>query len=311
MGSDQQPEPDKLIGVVWADAVAAAGAFTTWYRGKDDRTGVPWEQVTRLVALALCRIAADQHVPIADAELDAQIIGYLRDPRRLLAEPLPTGATAPEVRDRRDPVLRRAGQVFGASHTLLSPGRQLGPTDDGAPLHDTVAERLVDLAQDQELDRLLPSPYAERLQQHLRTARTAYQSGTWRPSEAEVDLAGKAFDALRLPDESDVLGRSWLARIRRLAAAAASVRTTATTTAPGTPLGELLDAIAARLEDVAAPLPYLDTAWPDRPTTQRIPQWERHHIPLTLRARVADAERGLVDVVATLYYLGTGDDGIR
>jgi hypothetical protein len=301
--------PNAEAGPSWPDARAAADGLTAWYRHRlSDADDGQWATVVEMLALALWRVAVDQQVPVADAVLDGAVFGYLRNPDRLVGQPLPHELSTPvEVSNARDPVLRRADRVMSANYTQYSPGHGLGPTADGQPDCFTVADRLREIAQDPE--GLLPLPEFERVRQYTAAAGTALHRRQWLPTEDERAVAMAAHEAIKVypskPVDDDVFGRSWLARLRRLAQARDTVQTLDPV---GTsPLGDVLVAIVGLLDAVTEPLPQLEAAWSAHPAGQRIPVWERAWVPLGVRSLVHDTEHELFMTAATLAACITGD----
>lgn len=303
--------PSAGAGPSWLEARAAADGFTAWYRRRlgDDASDGQWATIVDVVALALWRVAVDQQVPVAEAVVDGAVFGYLRNPERLVGQPLPPEvSTAPEIRDARDAVLRRADRVMRAVRTQHSPGRGLGPTADGQPDCFTVADRLQEIAQDP--DGLPPLPEFERVRQSTAAAGTALHRRRWLPTEDERAVAMAAHEAISVypsePVDDDVFARSWLARMRRVARARDTVQTLLDPVGDS-PLGDVLGAIVGLLDAVIEPLPQLEAAWSARPADQRIPVWERAWMPLSVRSRVHDTEQELFMTAATLAACITGD----
>lgn len=296
---------------LWADAVDAAETMTAWHRRRvrDVDEGC-WSDVVQLLALALWHVATDQNVTVGDAALHGEVFGYLRAPERLLAEPLPGQARPPDLHGPFDPVLQRADRVMDHNHGQYSPGRGLGNTRDGLRDPFTVDHRLAEIAQDPE--GLPPLPETGRLRDAGEAIGIALNRRRWRPSDQELRVADTAHGAVsRLgpPDsEADPFDQSWLARLRRMARVGDMVRSVPSSSTAVSPLlTELAAAIASLVVAVTEPLPRLEEAWSAQPKGQRVPVWERAHLPLQVRSRVHDAEHELLVTSSTLTACVTGD----
>lgn len=303
--------PSAGAGPSWLDAQAAADGFTAWYRRRlgDDAGDGQWATIVEVLALALWRIAVDQQVPVADAVVDGAVFGYLRNPDRLVGQPLPPEvSTAGEVGNAGDAALRRTDRVMRAVRTQHSPGHGLGTTADGQPDRCTVADRLREI--DQDPGRLPLLREFECVRQSTAAAGSALHRRRWVPTEDERAVATAAHEAISVypsePVDDDVFARSWLARMRRVARARDTVQTLLDPVGTS-PLGDVLVAIVGLLDAVAEPLPRLEAAWSARPADQRVPVWERAWVPLSVRSRVHDAEQELFMTAVTLAACITGD----
>jgi len=298
------PEPS------WPDASAAADAMTTWYRrvtqAPDEQ---PWSDITVLLAMALWQIACDQDVPVFEAVLDARVFGQLRFPEKMLAPPHPAEAgVLPRVEGQFDPLLRRADAIMGLNHTHLSPGHELGNTEDG-PDPCTVGDRIIEIHQDHDRERLPPLPETEVLARCASATATALNRRAWLPTTAERALALKVHTTMFAdsPEASAAaFDRSWLARTRRLARAGDILRSTQPSQVSPL-LTALIDALTGLIDAVTTQLPELEAAWSARPADQRLPRWERSHIPSSTRSRVHDAEFQIFLTRGTLAACFTGN----
>lgn len=294
----------------WPDALAAADAMTAWHqRGAQDPDAKVPVETARLLALALWRVAADNSVAVADAVLGGPVFGYLRRPERLLAEPFPPDVPAFPAVDEFDPLLRHADQIMSTNFMQHSAGRDLGNTDDGLADFPTVRERLDEIAQD--TDGQPPLPETAKVHDHAGVVGPALTYREWLPTDNERQIANTALLALRsLPAEPTTFDRSWLARLRRLAHAGEVLRGLADQHRPDISplLTDLLAVTADLLDVVTEPAASLESAWASRPAQQRLPSWERLHVPLGTRARVVDAEHVAAFAVgSTLMAACTGD----
>ncbi len=292
----------------WSDAEVAAEAIIGWYRRRltssDDQDWVVPEQ---LLALALWRVASDQHATIAKTELDGHELRYLRDAKRLLAAPLPAGLSErARLVTSVDPERREADRVIcqiKSRHVV----NDLNETDDGMPAHDTVGSLLEQLAQ--EAREITSLPAVERVHQYADAAGIALTNHAWSPTAAEralVDTVHTTLAAVPQGGPGDLFATSWLARLRQIAEAGNALRTM-DTAAASTLLTQLLGAIVELVDAVTQSLSELDAAWSARRIDQRLPYWERTHMPIVLRSRIRDAEFHLSVVCATLAAAITGN----
>ncbi|UUV32277.1 hypothetical protein NQK81_02155 [Amycolatopsis roodepoortensis] len=294
----------------WPAALAAAEAMTAWHqRGAQDPDAKFPVETTRLLALALWRVAAEHRVAVSEAVLGGPVFGYLRCPERLLAEPSPPDAPAFPAVDELKSVLSHADWVMSTNFMQHSVGRDLGNTDDGRPDFPTVGERLDEIVQDPGGQP--PLPEAATVRDHAGVVGPALTYREWLPTDTEREIAKTALLALRSsPVEPTTFDRSWLARLRRLALAGKVLRGLAGLHRPNSSplLIDLLTATADLFEVVTEPVASLESAWSARPVQQRLPSWERLHVPLGTRARVVDTEHiAAWDVGSTLMAVCTGD----
>lgn len=266
------------------------------------------EETVQLLALALWRVAADRGVAVAETVLGGPVFGYLRRPEQLLAKPLPPDAPAFPAVDNNDPVLQNADWIMSTNFMQHGTGRVLGNTADGLPDFPTVSERLDEI--DQDPDGQPPLPETAKVHDHTGVVGPALTHRRWSPTDTERHIANTALLAVKaFPAEPTTFDTSWLARMRRLAQAGEVLRGLADRHRPGVSplLTDLLAATADLLDVVTKSLPQLESAWSSRPAPQRIPTWERLHMPLGTRARVADAEHVAGCVGAILWVVCTGD----
>uniref|UniRef100_UPI003F49290D hypothetical protein n=1 Tax=Amycolatopsis sp. CA-096443 TaxID=3239919 RepID=UPI003F49290D len=281
----------------WPAALAAAEAMTAVYRGKKRPDDGLWESGTRMLALALYRAAANQGTTVADAVIRSSMFGCLRSAQELMSGPFPPDAgELPAVDGDFDPVLRRADAILDRNYgerPVATDLQGLGTSDVGDPDSHllTVGERLEEIVQDPKGQPPLPETgVADECARAV--VRALGRSGTWVPTEAEVEVALVA-RKLRVPATDDFV---WMGRMRRLARLGIVLHEIVDRDrAVVSPLLiDLFVAVAAVLDHVTRPLAGLEALWEARPAVQLLTAWERRHFPLGIRARVVEAEQAVM-----------------